>query len=110
MKNRLYILIAAFLLACTCGVQGQIITTVAGGDSVGLGDGGPAVDCELKFPYATAIDAAGNLYIADQGNNRVRKVNTAGIIHNHSRHRNCGIIAGDDSAATAAKIDGAKWA
>ena len=52
------------------------ITTVAGNGTSGFsGDGGPASGAVLDSPAATAIDAAGNIYIADAGNNRVRKVN-----------------------------------
>jgi sugar lactone lactonase YvrE len=68
------------LIVCACGAKAQIITTVAGGGTGGLGDGGPAVDCELYNPYGLAIDNAGNLYIADRGYNRIRKISADGII------------------------------
>lgn len=52
-----------------------IITTIAGNGSKGYsGDGGPSARAQLNKPYAIAIDAAGNLYIADSGNGAVRKV------------------------------------
>jgi hypothetical protein len=52
------------------------ITTIAGNGTSGFsGDGGPASTAVLDSPSATAIDAAGNIYISDAGNNRVRKVN-----------------------------------
>jgi sugar lactone lactonase YvrE len=67
-----------------------IITTVAGsgppsaypGDNQGgfAGDGGPAIDAQLKFPLDVVVDGAGNLYIADWGNNRIRRVAPDGII------------------------------
>jgi sugar lactone lactonase YvrE len=53
------------------------ITTFAGG---GVGDGGPAVNAAVNNPSAVAVDTAGNLYITDSGNNRVRKVSTSGTI------------------------------
>jgi sugar lactone lactonase YvrE len=57
------------------------ITTVAGNGTRGFsGDGGPAINSQLNTPTGVAFDAAGNLYIADTLNNRVRKVNTAGTI------------------------------
>jgi len=59
------------------------ITTVAGGGSCtppNVGDGGPATSACLNNPYDVFVDGPGNLYIADTGNNRIRKVNTAGII------------------------------
>ncbi|GEM_PF-644593 len=58
-----------------------IITTVAGTSGWGFsGDGGSATNAKLNFPEGVAIDAAGNLFIADYSNNRIRKVDTNGII------------------------------
>ncbi|MGB9606039.1 MAG: hypothetical protein ACPL88_09205, partial [Bryobacteraceae bacterium] len=58
-----------------------IITTVAGDGQPGFsGDGGPASQARLDSPYGLAMDAAGNLYIADYGNGRVRRVSPDGII------------------------------
>jgi sugar lactone lactonase YvrE len=64
-----------------------VITTVAGSGPVGLenggfaGDGGPAVEARLNVPLNVAVDAAGNLYIAERTRNkRVRKVDANGII------------------------------
>jgi sugar lactone lactonase YvrE len=60
-----------------------IITTFAGGGSIpgsGIGDGGPATLAELFVPESVAVDGAGNVYIADRNNQRIRKVNTAGTI------------------------------
>jgi sugar lactone lactonase YvrE len=58
-----------------------VITTVAGSDTAGFsGDGGPATDAQLASPVGVAVDAAGNLYFADLGNDRVRRVDTHGTI------------------------------
>ena len=57
------------------------ITTVAGNGTAGFsGDGGPATQAQLQQPYGIAVDPAGNLFIADLGNNRIRKVAPTGII------------------------------
>lgn len=56
-----------------------IITTYAGGGAV-LGDHGPATKARLNNPNGLAVDGNGTLYIADTGNNRIRKVTTDGII------------------------------
>jgi len=61
--------------------QKGILTVVAGTSVAGYsGDGGPAVSGELNSPSGLAVDSAGNLYIGDLGNNRVRMVSPAGII------------------------------
>jgi uncharacterized protein (TIGR03437 family) len=58
----------------------NIITTVAGNGVAGYsGDGGPATKASLMFPSGIAVDGAGNLYIADVLNDRIRKV-TGGVI------------------------------
>jgi len=60
---------------------GGIITTVAGNGSYGLtGDGGPAIAATLQYPTGLALDAAGDLFIADSINNVVREVKPGGII------------------------------
>ncbi len=60
------------------GVQ---VATIAGNEIAGFsGDGGQAIGAQLNGPFGLAVDAAGNLYIADTGNSRVRKVTPGGII------------------------------
>ena len=57
------------------------ITTVAGtGERGAGGDGGPAVAAALNGPEGVAVDAAGNLYIADSGNHRIRRVDVSGTV------------------------------
>jgi sugar lactone lactonase YvrE len=57
------------------------VSIVAGSAGAGYsGDGGPAVHAQLSQPTGLALDAAGNLYIADSGNYRIRKVSLNGII------------------------------
>jgi len=81
-----------------------IITTVAGSGSPRCsGDGGPATVALLYYPGAVALDAAGNLYIADESNNRVRKVTPAGIITTVAGNGNYG-YSGDGGPATAASV------
>jgi sugar lactone lactonase YvrE len=58
-----------------------IITTIAGTGIAGYsGDGGLAVNAELNFPQGVAVDASNNIFICDQLNNAIRKINTSGII------------------------------
>ena len=73
--------LCAALLAAAAGAQSSAdwrIDTVAGLPE--LGDNGPAIDARLGFPAGMVVDGAGNLYIADQDNNRIRKVDSSGTI------------------------------
>ena len=77
-------LILAALSAAVAGAQpadNWIIETVAGGGS-SLGDGGAATAARLRVPSGVAPDGLGSLYIADTGNNRIRKVDAAGAQFN----------------------------
>ena len=82
-----------------------IITTVAGNGNAGFsGDGGPAISAQLANPPGgVAVDASGNLYIADANNNRVRKVSTSGIITTVAGNGASG-FAGDGGQATSAQL------
>ncbi|HTE25451.1 NHL domain-containing protein [Flavitalea sp.] len=58
-----------------------IVTTIAGNKTYGFsGDGGPATSAQLAYPGSTAIDNAGNVYVSDIQNHRIRKISTTGII------------------------------
>ncbi|MBY0374476.1 MAG: SMP-30/gluconolactonase/LRE family protein, partial [Bryobacteraceae bacterium] len=58
-----------------------VVQTIAGDGVAGVrGDGGPARTARLNSPYGLALDRMGNLYIADLGNGRVRRVGTDGVI------------------------------
>ncbi len=84
-------------------VSGGVITTVAGNGSFTFGgDGGPALNAGIN-PLAVVVDGAGNLYIADQSNNRVRKVTLAGVISTFAGNGTT-VFGGDDGPATAAGI------
>ena len=77
-----------------------IISTVAGGVTQGFGgDGGKATSAYLYNPTGLFIDASGNLFIADRGNNRIRKVTTDGIIRTVAGN-GTGVTSGDGGAAT----------
>ncbi|MCD6011340.1 MAG: hypothetical protein K0Q79_1202 [Flavipsychrobacter sp.] len=81
-----------------------IITPVAGNGVKGsLGDGAAAATAELHHPIDIEVDGAGNLYIADYSNNRIRKIDAGGII---STYAGIGIpgFSGDGGPATAANI------
>ncbi|NDC42832.1 MAG: hypothetical protein EBZ77_14990, partial [Chitinophagia bacterium] len=80
-----------------------IISTVAGNNTVGFsGDGASALSANLNRPLAIAF-YGGNLYFADNGNNRIRMVDGSGII-NTVAGNGAGTFAGDGGAATSASI------
>jgi uncharacterized protein (TIGR03437 family) len=85
-----------------------IITTVAGNGSGSFashpGDGGPATSVPLS-PFGVAVDASGNLFIADSGNGRIRKVSASGIITTVAGGGN-GSFSGDGGPATSASLQG----
>jgi NHL repeat len=81
-----------------------IITTVAGTGQRGFsGDGGPATKATLNSPRGIAVDSAGNLYITDRGNERIRKVDTKGVITTLAG-TGAGGFSGDNGPAGAAKL------
>ncbi|MGZ3866930.1 MAG: NHL domain-containing protein [Bacteroidia bacterium] len=85
---------------------GGTITTVAGdGTQAYGGDGGPATSAQLNTPYDMVVDTAGNIYIADWGNNRIRKIDhLTGYI---STVAGTGVAgnSGDGGPAISAQID-----
>src|SRR5437879_6144918 len=83
-----------------------IITTVAGTGAMGFsGDGGPAPSAQLNSPIGVAIDAAGNLFIADASNHRIRRVAAgSGIITTVAGTGAMG-FSGDDGLATSAQLN-----
>lgn len=91
---------------CVCS---GTITTFAGIDgdpcsSAACGDGGPATSATIDQPFGLAVDASGNVYIADGSNANVRKVNTSGIISTVAGIGNSQGYSGDGGQATAAKL------
>jgi hypothetical protein len=81
-----------------------VITTVAGNGSNGdSGDGGAATNASLSGPNGVALDAVGNLYIADYNNNSIRKVDTNGIITTVAGN-GCATNTGDGGAAISAGL------
>ena len=85
--------------------SGGTISTYAGSGSFGFsGDGGPATAAQLNVPVGVALDPAGNLYIADQGNSRIRKVTPGGTISTYAGTDTPG-FSGDGGPATAAQLN-----
>jgi sugar lactone lactonase YvrE len=100
--GNLYIADAGDNLIREVSVTG-VISTAAGNGAEGFsGDGGPAASAQLDTPYGVAVDASGNLYIADTGNQRIREVSGGTI----STLAGTGVAGfnGDGSSPAAAQL------
>jgi sugar lactone lactonase YvrE len=97
--------IADFLNSRIRRVSNGIITTFAGStdNSQGGGDNGPATSAGLFLPAGIAFDTSGNLYIAELGHNRIRKVSN-GIITTVAGTGSFGVSSGDGGPATLAAL------
>ncbi len=85
-------------------VSGGVITTIAGTNTAGFsGDNGPAVKAQLNHPSDVAVDTAGNVYIADTFNFRIRMIAPSGIITTIAGNGLSG-YTGDYGPATAARF------
>jgi trimeric autotransporter adhesin len=106
---RKLLLIVIFYSSSFKVMNAQIINTIVGNGIAGYsGDGGPATDAEIWSPSGVFVDKAGNIYISDGLNNRIRKVNTAGIIStiagNGYNPGGNGGYSGDGGPATNAEL------
>jgi trimeric autotransporter adhesin len=81
------------------------LSVIAGAGQGFGGDGGSATAALLRYPYGVAVDAAGNVYIADGGNQRIRKIGRDGIIRTVAG-TGSSTYNGDGIAATAANLNG----
>jgi len=83
-----------------------VLTVVAGNGIGGFsGDGRPATSAQFSCPWGVTLDSAGNLYVADSGNNRVRKVSPTGVISTIAGTGTAG-FSGDEGPATIASFSG----
>jgi hypothetical protein len=84
-------------------VSNGAIATIAGGASVSFGDNGPATSAALYQPGGVAVDASGNVYIADTFDNAIRKVSN-GVITTFAGNGTFG-YSGDNGPATSAALN-----
>ena len=109
--SRMQKVILMMVLALFCMALGlepaeaaPVIVTVAGNGGGGYsGDGGAATSAKIFYPYDVAVDSSGNIYISDNYNNRIRKVNTSGVISTVAGNGTWG-YSGDGGAATSSEI------
>jgi uncharacterized protein (TIGR03437 family) len=84
--------------------SGSVLTVAGNGNNTFSGDGGAALLAALSLPQGVAVDQQGNVYIADTGNNRIRKVTPAGIITTIAGNGGAD-YSGDGGLATAAQLN-----
>ena len=85
-------------------VRGGVVTVIAGTGTAGYsGDGGPGTSAQLSTPTGIAVDSAGNVYVADQNNHRIRRVSAAGTISTFAG-TGTGGFSGDGGMATSAQL------
>ena len=105
LRSGLLVLVSMALAAMALPAQ-SLITTIAGTGGTGFGgDGGPATAAALNRPVYVHVDSRGALYIADENNQRVRRVDGAGIITTFAGN-GAAAFAGDGGPATAASLNG----
>jgi len=103
MAGNLFIADAGYNRIRRVGVKGLMTTVAGNGTNAYSGDGGAATNASLNNPLAVAVDASGNLFIADTGNNCIREVDTNGLITTVAGNGNYG-FAGDGGPATNANL------
>lgn len=97
---------ASTVFGVVCPGAGIIETVAGNGDTAYGGDGAAGIYASLQQPRGIALDGAGNLYIADTGNHRIRKMAaTTGIIGTIAGTGSAG-YSGDGGPATAAQLNG----
>jgi len=109
MKKTLLLLVILNISYFTLQAQPYTISTLAGTGTDGYnGDGGSATAAQLFSPFGVQVDKAGNVYIGDTYNNRIRMVNTSGIITTIAGNGygtwSSGGYSGDGGPATAAEL------
>src|SRR5258707_1247324 len=113
MRRTAYGVVALGCLAAALGVSatpavasGPTVTTVAGTGTAGYsGDGGLATAADLSNPAGVALDGVGNVFVADDGANVVRKITPSGLISTVAGTGTAG-YSGDGGAATSAQLRG----
>src|SRR5206468_5938845 len=99
------LLLLISLFVSSVHAQALTVTTIAGNGNAGFGgDGGPATAASLGNPMGVSVDGAGNVYIADTFNHRIRKVSIGGVITTFAGNGTPG-YSGDGDVAVSGRVD-----
>jgi gliding motility-associated-like protein len=100
----------AFFVLTVSTISAQLLTTIAGNGTAGFsGDGGTALNARFNLPVGMCFDPSGNMYIADYGNQRVRKVDAqTGLVSTVAGNGTTG-FSGDGGPAVNAQLDHPTW-
>src|SRR6266404_5032933 len=101
---RRYLLAMGLVWATLSSGQGIVKLVAGGGTGTYCGDGGAAVNACLNQPSGLASDSAGNIYIADTANHRIRKITPGGVISTVAGNGVAG-YSGDNLAATIGSLN-----
>ncbi|HTB06638.1 MAG TPA: hypothetical protein VK806_06745, partial [Bacteroidia bacterium] len=94
-----------FFIGINTSSKAQVFHTVAGNGTTGYsGDTGPALSAELNSPEGVAVDKSGNVFVADYGNNVIRKIAAGTGIVTTVAGTGIGGYYGDGGAATSAEL------
>ena len=100
-----FVLSLAFATMVPLKTFSQTITTIAGNGVFGYsGDGGQATSAEMTYPRGLAVDTLGNVYFADENNNRIRQINGLSEVISTIAGNGLAGFAGDGGSATNAKL------
>jgi uncharacterized protein (TIGR03437 family) len=102
-NGNLYVTLQASQVVRMISPNGSIITIAGNGNPGYSGDGGPASSAMLYNPNGVKVDKSGNIFIADNYNHRIRKINAQGVISTFAGN-GTGAFAGDGAQATSASL------
>ena len=106
-NGNVYVALAGAHQVFVADSNGKVLGVFGTGIRGYSGDGGRAVNAQLNFPYGVAVDSSGNIYIAEYGNNVIRKITFAtGLISTVAGNFAAGYgFSGDGGAATSATLN-----